>query len=424
MSKWSDRLRNGWNAFRANEVNPKDQTSYDKDVMVYGSANRPDRKRYRVTNAKTIVAAIYNRIALDCSQIDIRHVRLDRNGRFASYIDSGLDNCLTLSANLDQTGRQLIQDIVQSCIDEGVVAVVPVDTDVNINDTDSYDIRTMRVGKILEWYPASVKVSLYDERKGVHKELVVPKLDTAIIENPFYAVMNEKGSTLQRLLRKLALLDLIDEQNSSGKLDMIIQLPFAVRNEAQREQAARRRKDVEVQLVGSKYGIAYIDATEKITQLNRSVDNQLVSQVDNLTKTLYSQLGMTEEILNGTADEQAMLNYLKRTIGVYVEAICLEFKRKFLTKTARSQGQSIEYFSDPFSLVPVNNIADIADKFTRNAILSSNEVRGIIGFKPVDNPEADELRNKNLNKSDAELQGLDHAPNTMDEIPDDGYYYQ
>ena len=423
MSKWTDRLRNSWNAFRADETNPKDQTSYDKDVMTYGSSSRPDRRRYRITNAKTIVAAIYNRIALDCSQIDIRHVRLDQNDRFVSYIDSGLDNCLTLSANLDQTGRQLIQDIVQSCIDEGVVAVVPVDTDVNINDTDSYDIRTMRVGKILEWYPASVRVSLYDERKGVHKEIVVPKLDTAIIENPFYAVMNERGSTLQRLLRKLALLDLIDEQNSSGKLDMIIQLPYSIRSEAQREQAARRRKEVEVQLVGSKYGIAYIDATEKITQLNRSIDNQLVSQVENLTKTLYSQLGMTEEILNGTADEKAMLNYLKRTIGVYVEAICLEFKRKFLTKTARSQGQSIEYFNDPFSLVPVNNIADIADKFTRNAILSSNEVRGIIGFKPVNDPEADELRNKNLNKSDAELQGLDQAPNTMDEVPDD-YYYQ
>ena len=252
----------------------------------------------------------------------------------------------------------------------------------------------------------------------------MPKLDTAIIENPFYAVMNERGSTLQRLLRKLALLDLIDEQNSSGKLDMIIQLPYSIRSEAQREQAARRRKDVEVQLVGSKYGIAYIDATEKITQLNRSIDNQLVSQVENLTKTLYSQLGMTEEILNGTADEKAMLNYLKRTIGVYVEAICLEFKRKFLTKTARSQGQSIEYFNDPFSLVPVNNIADIADKFTRNAILSSNEVRGIIGFKPVNDPEADELRNKNLNKSDAELQGLDQAPNTIDEVPDDYYYQQ
>lgn len=424
MSKWTDRLRNGWNAFRADEANPKDQTSYDKDVMTYGSSSRPDRKRYHYTNARTIVAAIYNRIALDCSQIDIRHVRLDQNGRFASYIDSGLDNCLTLSANLDQTGRQLIQDIVQSCIDEGVVAVVPVDTDVNINETDSYDIRTMRTGRILEWYPASIRVSLYDERKGIHKEIVVPKLDTAIIENPFYAVMNERGSTLQRLLRKLALLDLIDEQNSSGKLDMIIQLPYAIRSEAQREQAARRRKDVEVQLVGSKYGIAYIDATEKITQLNRSIDNQLVSQVESLTKTLYGQLGMTEEILNGTADEQAMLNYLKRTVGVYIEAICLEFKRKFLTKTARSQGQSIEYFSDPFALVPVNNIADIADKFTRNAILSSNELRGIIGFKPVDDPEADELRNKNLNKSDAELQGLDRAPSTVDEVPDDGYYYQ
>lgn len=419
MSKWTERLRNGWNAFRADEAHPKDQTSYDRDVMTYGSSSRPDRKRYRTTNGRTIVAAIYNRIALDCAQIDIRHVRLDQNDRFASYIGSGLDNCLTLSANLDQTGRQLKQDIVQSCIDEGVVAVVPVDTDVDINDTDSYEIRTLRVGKILEWYPASIRVSLYDERKGVHREIVVPKLDTAIIENPFYAVMNERGSTLQRLLRKLALLDMIDEQNASGKLDMIIQLPYAIRTEAQREQAARRKKDIEVQLVGSKYGIAYIDATEKITQLNHSIDNQLISQVESLTKTLYGQLGMTEEILNGTADEQAMLNYENRTIEPFVKAICLEFKRKFLTKTARSQGQSIEFFRNPFSLVPINNIADIADKFTRNAILSSNELRGIIGFKPVDDPEADALSNKNLNKSDAELQGMYQPPSTVNEYSDE-----
>ena len=416
MAKWTERLRNGWNAFISNDEHPKDQTSFDPTIMTYGSSRRPDRPYRRIGNERSMVMAIYNRIAVDASQIDIRHVYLDQNGRFASYADDGLDRCLTLSANVDQTGRQLVQDIIMSMIDEGVVAVIPVDTTVDPMNTDSYDIKSMRTGKILEWFPASVRVDAYDEREGRHKNIQVGKLDTAIIENPFYSVMNERNSTLQRLIRKFNLIDQLDDRNSSGKLDMIIQLPYAIKHDSQKAQAEQRRKDIEVQLVGSKYGIAYIDATEKITQLNRSIDNNLMTQVEYLTDLLYSQLGLTKEIMNGTADEQALLNYYSRTIEPYVKAICLEFKRKFLTQTAISQGQSIEYFRNPFSLVPVNNIADIADKFTRNAILSSNELRGIIGFKPVDDPQADELRNKNLNKSDAELQGLDTPPSTREEV--------
>lgn len=420
MAKWTERLRNGWNAFIANDKNPKDQTSFDSTVMTYSSSRRPDRTYRRIGNERSMIMAIYNRIAVDASQIDIRHVYLDQNGRFASYVGDGLDQCLSLSANIDQTGRAFIQDLVMSMMDEGTVAAIPIDTSVDPNDTDSYEIKSLRTGKILEWFPSCIRVDAYDERVGIHKNIYVGKLDTAIMQNPFYDVMNERSSTLQRLVRKLNLLDIIDEQNSSGKLDMIIQLPYAIKHDSQRAQAEQRRKDIEVQLVGSKYGIAYIDATEKITQLNRSIDNQLLSQVEFLMKLLYSQLGLTEEIMNGTADEQTMLNYYSRTIEPFIKAICLEFKRKFLTKTARTQGQSIEYFRNPFALVPVNNIADIADKFTRNAILSSNELRGIIGFKPVDDPQADELRNKNLNKSDAELEGLDKPPSTRDEVEGPG----
>lgn len=421
MPKWTERLRNGWNAFRSNDLERKDQTSFDSTIMTYGSSRRPDRTYRQVGNERSIINAIYNRIAVDASQISIRHVYLDSTDRFAGYAYSSLDDCLSLSANVDQTGRQLIQDIVMSMMDEGVVAVVPIDTSVDPNNTDSYEIRSLRTAKILEWFPASIRVNAYDDRVGTRKDIFVGKLDTAIIENPFYSTMNERSSTLQRLIRKLNLMDMLDEQNASGKLDMIIQLPYAIKHETQRKQADQRRKDIEVQLVGSKYGIAYIDATEKITQLNRSIDNQLLSQVEFYTDLLYSQLGLTKEIMNGTADEKAMLNYYSRTIEPFITAICLEFKRKFLTKTARSQGQSIESFRDPFKLVPINNIADIADKFTRNAILSSNELRGIIGFPPVNDPQADELRNKNLNQSDAELEGLITPPNTQEEAPANNY---
>lgn len=421
MAKWIERFRNGWNAFISNESHPRDQTTYDSTVMTFGSSRRPDLPYRRGGNERSMVMAIYNRIAVDASQIDIRHVQLDANGRFAYYMDSTLDDCLSLSANVDQTNREFLQDVYMSIMDEGVVAVVPIDTTVDPMNTDSYDIKSMRTAKILEWFPASVRVDAYDERVGIHKQIQVGKLDTAIIQNPFYSVMNERSSTLQRLIRKMNLIDIIDEKNSSGKLDMIIQLPYAIKHDSQRAQAEQRRKDIEVQLVGSKYGIAYIDATEKITQLNRSIDNNLQAQIEYYTDMLYSQLGLTKEIMNGSADEQTMLNYYSRTIEPFVKAVCLEFKRKFLTQNARSRGQSIEFFRNPFSLVPINNIADIADKFTRNAILSSNELRGIIGFKPVDNPEADELRNKNLNKSDAELQGLDQPPSTRDEYDPNNY---
>lgn len=419
--KWTERLRNGWNAFKSNDEHPRDQTTYDPEIITYGSSRRPDRPYRRLSNERSIINAIYTRIAVDASQIDIRHVYLDQNGRFAAYVGDSLDRCLSLEANIDQTGRQLMQDAVMSMMDEGVVAVIPVDTTIDPKNTDAYEIKSLRTGKVLEWYPASVRVDAYDERVGLHKQIFVGKTDTAIIENPFFSVMNERNSTLQRLIRKLNLIDMLDEQNSSGKLDMIIQLPYAIKHDSQKAQAEQRRKDIEVQLVGSKYGIAYIDATEKITQLNRSIDNNLMTQVEYHTKMLYSQLGLTEEIMNGTADEQAMLNYYSRTIEPFIKAICLEFKRKFLSQTAISQGQSIESFRNPFNLVPINNIADIADKFTRNAILSSNEIRGIIGFKPVNDPQADELRNKNLNKSDAELQGIDRAPNTQDEVYPENY---
>lgn len=385
-----NRLQHGWNAF----VNNRDPTAeYNTGSGYY---YRPDRPRFTRGNERSIVTSVYNRIALDASAINIQHVRLDDNGRFSSVIESGLNNCLTLDANTDQTGRAFIQDVVMSMLDEGCVAIVPVDTTLDLEITNSFDINTMRVGKIIEWRPQHVKVRIYNEKTAKKEEVILPKKAVAIVENPLYAVMNEPNSTMQRLIHKLSLLDITDEQTASGKLDLIIQLPYVIKTEARRQQADNRRKDIEMQLAGSKYGIAYTDGTEKITQLNRSVENNLMKQIEYLTNSLYGQLGITQTILDGSADDKTMLNYYNRTIEPIVSAIVDEMKRKFLTKTARSQGQSILFFRDPFKLVPVNDIAEIADKFTRNEILTSNEVRQIIGIKPSNDPKADELRNSNI----------------------------
>ena len=391
-----DKLKHSWNAF----VNNRSPTNYYNDIG-YSYSYRPDRVRFTRGNERSIVTSVYNRIALDVSSIDIKHVRLDENGSFISVIDSGLNNCLTLEANIDQTGRALKQDIVMSMMDEGCIAIVPVDTTVNPTETGlgAYDILSMRTGKILEWYPSHVKVRVYNDRTGNKEDIIAPKKTVAIVENPLYAVMNEPNSTMQRLIRKLNLLDFIDEQSGSGKLDLIIQLPYIIKTEARREQAEKRRKDIENQLAGSKYGIAYTDGTEKITQLNRPIENNLMKQIEYLTNMLYSQLGITQSVLDGTADEQTMLNYNNRTIEPIVSAIVDEMKRKFLSKTARSQLQSILFFRDPFKLVPVNNIAEIADKFTRNEILTSNEIRQIIGIKPSNDPKADQLINSNISQS-------------------------
>ena len=388
-----NRLQHGWNAFMN-----RDPTAYYNNAGGNYYTCRPDRIRLTRGNERSIVTSIYNRIALDVTSIDIKHCRLDDNDRFIEIIDSGLNNCLNLEANIDQTGRAFIQDIVMSMLDEGCVAMVPVDTTVNPSITGSYDILSMRTGKILEWYPAHVRVKIYNDRTGNYEELILPKSTVGIVENPLYAVMNEPNSTLQRLVKKLNLLDAIDEQSGSGKLDLIIQLPYTVRSEARRQQANERRADIESQLINSKYGIAYADATERITQLNRSVDNNLMSQIEYLTSMLYSQLGITQGILDGTANEQTQLNYLTRTIYPIVSVIVDEMKRKFLTKTARSQNQSICYFRDPFKLVPVNNIAEIADKFTRNEIATSNEMRQVIGMKPSKDPKADQLVNSNISQ--------------------------
>ncbi len=387
------RLKHAWNAFFN-----KDPTGFYKNVGM-GYSYRPDRIRFSRGNERSIVTSVYNRIALDAAAVDLFHVRLDENNRFLSTIDSGLHNCLTVSANMDQTGRAFLQDVVMSMLDEGCVAIVPVDTTDNPEETGAYDIETMRTGKILEWYPQHVKVLVYNERTGKKEDVLAEKSMVAIVENPLYAVMNEPNSTMQRLIRKLNLLDAIDEQNGSGKLDLIIQLPYVIKTEARRAQAENRRKDIEEQLAGSKYGIAYTDGTEHITQLNRPVENNLMSQIEYLTSMLYGQLGITQGILDGTADEKTMLNYYNRTIEPILSAIADEMKRKFLTKTARSQFQSIEFFRDPFRLVPVADISEIADKFTRNEIMTSNEIRQVIGMKPSDDPKADELRNKNLSES-------------------------
>ena len=391
------RLKHGWNAFLS-----RDPTSHLNDVGP-GYYYRPDRPRFTRGNEKTIVTSVYNRIALDVASIKIEHVRLDEDSRYIETITSGLNDCLTLDANIDQTGRALIQDVVMSMFDEGVVAIVPTDTTFDPKITNSYDIHSMRTGKIIEWFPKHVKVEVYNENSGKKEQIIVPKNTVAIIENPLYAIINEPNSTMQRLIRKLGLLDTIDEQSGSGKLDLIIQLPYTIKTDLRRQQAENRRKDIEMQLTGSKYGIAYVDSTEKITQLNRPVENNLMKQIEYLTSMLYSQLGITQSILDGSADEQTMLNYITRTIEPIVSAIVDEMKRKFLTKTARSQRQSIAFFRDPFKLVPVSQIAEIADKFTRNEITSSNEIRQVIGMKPSSDPKADQLVNSNISQPTEEV---------------------
>ena len=398
---FGSRLKHAWNAFRN-----RDPTTYN-----YGESYhyRPDRPRLTRGNERSIVTSIFNRIALDVSNVEIKHCRLDENGRFVEEIDSGLNNCLNLEANLDQTGQAFIQDVVISMFDEGCIAIVPTETSLNPKVTKSYDIFSMRTGKIVEWYPDKVKVRLYNDRTGRKEDLVFPKHMVGIIENPLYAVINEPNSTMQRLVRKLALLDVTDEQTASGKLDLIIQLPYVIKTKARRDQAEDRRKQIEEQLANSKYGIAYTDGTEQITQLNRSVENNLMKQVEYLTSMLFSQLGITQSILDGTADEKTMLNYMNRTVEPIVSAITNELKRKFLTKTARSQLQSISYFRDPFKLVPVNDIAEIADKFTRNEILTSNEIRQIIGMRPSSDPKADMLINSNINQSEKTEKKIDNA---------------
>lgn len=385
-----DRLQHAWNAF----FNRDPTSNYRTNEISY--SYRPDRPRLSRGNERSIVTAIYNRIALDVASIDIKHCKLDENGRYVKDMKSGLNECLTVEANMDQTARAFIQDIVISMLDEGVVAVVPVDTTFNPKNTGSYDITSMRTGKILEWSATTVKVKVYNDRTGQKEDVVLPKSMVGIIENPLYSVINEPNSTMQRLIRKLNLLDSIDEQSGAGKLDLIIQLPYIIKTDARRQQAEQRRKEIEMQLAGSKYGIAYTDGTERVTQLNRPVENNLMKQIEYLTSMLYSQLGFHQTILDGTADEKTMLNYTNRTIEPIASAIVDELKRKFLTKTARTQGQSIEFFRNPFRLVPINNIADIADKFTRNEILTSNEIRQIIGMKPSDDPKADQLVNSNI----------------------------
>lgn len=389
---FGSRLKHAWDAFTN-----KDPTRYYRDLGASYSY-RPDRPRLTRGNERSIITSVFNRIALDTAAINIKHCRLDENGRLIEVMNSKLNNCLNLEANLDQTGRAFIQDVVLSMLDEGCVAIVPTDTTLDPKVTESYDILSLRTAKILDWYPAHVRVKVYNERTGHKEELILPKKSVAIIENPLYAVINEPNSTMQRLIRKLNLLDAIDEQSGAGKLDVIIQLPYTIKSEARRQQAEERRKNIEMQLSGTKYGIAYADATEKITQLNRSVDNNLMKQIEYLTSMLHSQLGITQAILDGTADDKTMLNYYSRSIEPIVSAIVDEMKRKFLSKTARSQSQSIMFFRDPFKLVPVNDIAEIADKFTRNEILTSNEIRQIIGMRPSTDPKADQLINSNISQ--------------------------
>lgn len=392
MPSIGSRLKNAWNVFFNKDPT---LTSHDVGPSFY---YRPDRVRLSRGNERSIITSIYNRIALDAAAISIQHIRLDDNGRFLEPIKSGLNNCLTLEANLDQTARAFIQDIFISMFDEGVIAVVPVDTDIKLNETGSFDILSMRVGKIVEWHPYHVKVRVYNELTGRKEDVMVAKRSVSIVENPLYAVMNEPNSTMQRLIRKLAILDAVDEKTGSSKMDLIIQLPYAIKTDARRAQAELRRTDIERQLTGSRYGIAYIDSSEHVTQLNRPIENNLLSQIEFLTSMLYSQLGITQSILDGTADDKTMLNYYNRTIEPLLSALVDEMKRKFLTKTARSQNQSIMFVRDPFKLVPVSDISEIADKFTRNEIMTSNEIRQVIGMKPSDDPKADELRNKNLSE--------------------------
>lgn len=411
---FSSRLRHAWDVFRNREP------TYDFQDTGPSSSYRPDRTRLSGANERSIITSIFNRIALDVSSINIKHCRIDENGRFKESINSGIDSCLNLEANIDQTGRAFIQDVVMSMLDEGCVAIVPIETTFDPILTGSYDITSMRTGKILEWYPQHIKVRIYNERTGKQEDIKIPKSMAAIIENPLYAVINEPNSTMQRLVRKLVLLDSVDEATRSGKLDMIIQLPYVIKSEARKAQADKRRKDIEEQLKGP-YGIAYVDGTEKIVQLNRPLENNLMKQIEYLTNLLYSQLGVTQEVLNGTANEQTMLNYNSRTIEPIISAIVDEMKRKFLTKTARTQNQTIKFFRDPFRLVPVNDIAEIADKFTRNEILTSNEIRQIIGMKPSDDPKADKLVNSNLNQPDDRVDDP-YQDEGQDESIDDSSY--
>lgn len=389
-------LKHAWDVFRNREP------TYDYRDAGPSTSYRPDRTRLTGGNERSIVTSIFNRIALDVSSINVKHCRIDENGRFKEQINSGLDNCLNLEANIDQTGRAFMQDVVMSMLDEGCVAIVPTDTTLDPTVTTSYDIQAMRTGKILDWYPNHIRIRVYNEKTGKQEDIKLPKSMVAIVENPLYAVINEPNSTMQRLMKKLVLLDAVDENTRSGKLDMIIQLPYVIKSDARKAQADKRRKDIEEQLKGP-YGIAYVDGTEKIIQLNRPIENNLMKQIEYLTNLLYSQLGVTAEVLNGTADEKTMLNYNNRTVEPIISAIVDEMKRKFLTKTARSQLQTIKFFRDPFRLVPVNDIAEIADKFTRNEILTSNEIRQIIGMKPSDDPKADKLINSNLNQPDEQV---------------------
>ena len=389
---FSARLKQAWNAF----LNNKDPTIPEYRDIGSSYSTRPDRPRLTPGNERSIITSVVNRIALDVAAVRIRHIRTNENDQYIGEINSSLNNCLSLEANIDQTGRAFIQDVVMSMLDEGTVAIVPIDTSVDPRKTNTYEIHTMRTGKIVEWYPQHVRVSVYNDRTGQKEELVLPKTSVGIIENPLYAVMNERNSTLQRLIRKLNLLDVIDEQSGSGKLDLIIQLPYVIKNEARKEQAEKRRKDIEQQLAGSKYGIAYTDGTEKNTQLNRTVENNLMSQIEYLTSMLYSQLGINQAVLDGTADPMSMLNYNNRTIEPILSAICDELKRKFLTKTARTQGQSIKFFIDAFRFVTLNDLAGSADSLSRNAIVAPNEFRQIIGLKPAEDPQADMLMNRNM----------------------------
>lgn len=404
----STRLAHAWNAFTS-----RDPTQYI--ITGPGYSLRPDRPRLSRGNEKSIATSIFNRIALDVSSVNIKHCRLDKNGRYVEDIDSGLNNCLNLEANKDQTGRAFIQDVVLSMLDEGCVALVPVETTIDPKSSNSYQIDSMRTGKITEWYPDMVRVRLYNDRTGEKEEILLPKNQVAIIENPLYAVVNEYNSTMQRLIRKLSLLDVTDEQTASGKLDLIIQLPYVIKTEARRAQVERRRKDIIDQLAGSQYGIVYTDGTEKITQLNRSLENNLLKQVEYLTNMVYSQLGITQSVLDGTADEKTMLNYMNRTVEPIISAIVDELKRKFLTKTARSQLQSIVYFRDPFRLVPVNDIAEIADKFTRNEIMTSNEIRQIVGMQPSKDPKADKLVNSNISQAKQDMSQTSSATEAYEE---------
>lgn len=408
-------FKNAWNAFVGKNENPN--VIYKYKDLGYSSTYRMDRTIRTRGSERSIVMSIYNRIAIDCASNKFRHVKLDADGRFISEMnDSTLNNCLKVEANKDQTARAFIIDIVLSMLDEGVIAVVPIDTDINIDENNSYDILTMRVAKIVQWYPDHIDVEVYNDNKGIREKLTYAKSDVAIIENPFYSVCNSENSTLKRLIRKLNILDAIDEQSGSGKLDLIIQLPYVIKNETRKEQAEKRKNDIEEQLANSKYGIAYTDGTEHITQLNRPVDNNLLSQITYLTSMLFSQFGITQEILNGTADEKTMMNYIKRTVEPICLAITDEYTRKFLTKTARTQHQTVMFFNDPFKLVPIGILSEMVDKFTRNEIMSSNEIRQILGMKPIDDPVADELRNKNINVADNQEFASTREENVDDNI--------